>query len=602
MPTFADLLGQLHNAHKREVEALQKELRSTKRKVTKQNVSESQGTSPVVGMDPSSVQLGTPSSEIPGTIQACEPRENGAQDGSVQATLCESVNERPPLTSPGWVNSVASEKTEESDEGDLDLKGGDSILHDYSIKWNPFAEGGSAVSEFLTRYFNAGEKSRKRRRAYKIVKSLKFSVMSYVAIVLNSLFIGISMQFQMNAAIAQNEHELSPWWEYIEYLFVVFFTLELVAKVLAEDLHIFFGPDWQWNLLDATLVLAALIQLLMENAYGKEAPNLTFSRTVRLFRVTRVLRVIRVVRICQSLRVMIFAIFRSLGALLWVLAVLLFFKYIFAMIFMHGAIMQFRAPLNMDPLSPGGFENGQAHRNYLEESWGTIDKAIVTLFESITGGRDWGEVYYSLVHVSMIYGMLFLCYIYFMMFLVLNVVIGTVVDVTSGVSKRDRDRMVEEEMKALKDYASDIKEFFQQADADNSGQLSWDEFREHLQDNRVKAYFQTLDLDIRQAHTLFKLLDCNDNGEVGIEEFLDGCVRLKGAARSLDLNLVIYQLESIIKGTSLINQQQTADPETGEVGSNGSRNSTPRKEPAAAANSAAAPPGGGDSTAVGGGV
>merc|ERR1712194_610841 len=94
------------------------------------------------------------------------------------------------------------------------------------------------------------------------------------------------------------------------------------------------------------------------------------------------------------------------------------------------------------------------------------------------------------------------------------------------------------------------KDFFNSPDADNSGHLSWKEFKGHLADDRVKAYFQTLDLDIRKAHTLFKLLDRNDNGEVGIEEFLDGCLRLKGQAKSLDINLVIYQLELLTKGLS----------------------------------------------------
>merc|ERR1711920_266120 len=106
------------------------------------------------------------------------------------------------------------------------------------------------------------------------------------------------------------------------------------------------------------------------------------------------------------------------------------------------------------------------------------------------------------------------------------------------------------EMKALKEYATDIKEFFQQADTDQSGQLSWDEFRTHLEDDHVKAYFQTLDLDIRKAHVLFDLLDTDKNGEVGIDEFLDGCLRLKGQAKALDLNLVIYQLENLLKGSS----------------------------------------------------
>merc|ERR1711920_1007180 len=120
--------------------------------------------------------------------------------------------------------------------------------------------------------------------------------------------------------------------------------------------------------------------------------------------------------------------------------------------------------------------------DYMKCGWSSIDRAILILFESITGGRDWGEVYYCLFRIGPVYGILFIAYVYFMVFLVLNVVIGTVVDVTAGVASKDRDLMIDGEMASLKGYASEIKDFFKQADAD------------HLEDDRVKAYFQTLDL------------------------------------------------------------------------------------------------------------
>merc|ERR1740121_2042188 len=265
---------------------------------------------------------------------------------------------------------------------------------------------------------------------------------------------------------------------------------------------------------------------------------------------------IRVVRAIQSLRIMIFAIIKSLDVLFWVLMVIVFFQYIFAMVFMHGALSYITSYTDGSGVvlnAVDAWAHPGAHLDYLKFRWGSIEQSFVTLFESITGGVNWGEVYYSLEKIGGVYGIFFIFYIYMMMFLVLNVVIGTVVDVTSSVAAKDRDRMVEDEMKALTEYASDIKDFFSQADADCSGMLSWEEFRAHLDDNRVKAYFQTLDLDIRRANMLFKLLDSNDAGEVGIEAFVDGCLRLRGQASSLDLNLVIYQLESIIKGRCLIN-------------------------------------------------
>lgn len=575
--TFVEALAQLQAAHRRDLEALHKELQRRNRKIERLAT----GTGESLHAWPQQASEGGQGATIPlrgaaaeASKEACLPGcvppppagdidpEGGAgqvSDGSTRSLTAQAQTATTRAAAGmnlhdlgGNSPSRFSDMTSESGVSAGSRTGWDAS--DFAIRWNPFGDG--LVMSTIVQSYIGREESRKNRLAYKFVRSWQFSATSYIAILVNSLFIGVNMQMQMDAVMNGRGVQTEEWSQVVEHVFVVFFTFELLCKVLAEDFYVFLGSDWQWNMLDAFLVFAALLQLLMDELYGGDTLNLTLSRTIKLFRITRVLRIVRIVRVIQSLRVMIFAIFRSLDILFWVLAVLLFFKYVFAMVFMHGTISY------VDSNPSGGttltideqqfWDDGQQHFDYLRTSWGSIERAIVTLFESITGGRDWGEVYHSLVKIGVVYGIMFLFYIYFMVFLVLNVVIGTVVDVTSGVAARDRDRMVEDEMKALKDYASDIKEFFRQADADSSGQLSWEEFRIHLDDDRVKAYFQTLDLDIRQAHILFKLLDCNDNGEVGIEEFLDGCLRLRGQAKSLDLNLVIYQLESLIKGSSLI--------------------------------------------------
>jgi len=529
-PSFAEAVMQLEAAHAREVESLRRELRKMSQKATKQAADVAARNSE-----------GSTKDGTPGTVndpqQAGQQAELGSQEGA-------------------WPrqHSWDSEAEVSEDTFDDPFVVAERAGYDRnSIVWNPFAERQNEFCQFMNRYLKSGGQSRKKRMAYKIAKSWPFDAVTYFMIIANSSFIGIRMQLDMDNAQSNTPAEM--WPEYVELGFVVFFALELLCKLLAEDVYVFFGTDWHWNLLDTILVLAALVQLAIESVNGSDTPNLTPTRNIRLFRITRVLRVVRVVQACQTLRVMIFSIFKSLDALIWVFVVLLYFMYIFAMIFMHGTLAFFESHLD----SGGGdlslqeqqfWLTPQDHIDYMKCSWSSIDRAIVTLFESVTGGRDWGEVYYSFLRVDPFYGLLYFGYVYFMVFLVLNVVIGTVVDVTTGVASKDRDRMVDHEIASLKTYATDIKTFFKQADTDNSGQLSWKEFKEHLENDRVKAYFQTLDLDIRKAHTLFKLLDRNDNGEVGIEEFLDGCLRLRGQAKSLDMNLVIYQLETLVEEIS----------------------------------------------------
>merc|ERR1712154_78840 len=132
-------------------------------------------------------------------------------------------------------------------------------------------------------------------------------------------------------------------------------------------------------------------------------------------------------------------------------------------------------------------------------------------------------------------------YIFFMYFGVLNVVVGAFVHTTQDAANKDREAIVTKELQEVQMYMDKVKEFFLEADVDQSGTLSWSEFKEHMKNNKVKAYFQALDLDVSQAHVLFDLLDPNSNDQVTIEEFIKGCVRLKGHARSIDLNMLLLQ-------------------------------------------------------------
>merc|ERR1711972_1204487 len=51
----------------------------------------------------------------------------------------------------------------------------------------------------------------------------------------------------------------------------------------------------------------------------------------------------------------------------------------------------------------------------------------------------------------------------------------------------------------------------------------------------VKQFFEALDLDVSEAEVLFDLLDASGDGMVAADEFLAGCLRLRGHAKALDL-------------------------------------------------------------------
>eukprot|EP00928_Gymnodinium_smaydae_P026922 TRINITY_DN20981_c0_g4_i1.p1 TRINITY_DN20981_c0_g4~~TRINITY_DN20981_c0_g4_i1.p1 ORF type:complete len:713 (-),score=113.89 TRINITY_DN20981_c0_g4_i1:167-2305(-) len=345
-------------------------------------------------------------------------------------------------------------------------------------------------------------------------------------ILMNSVFIGL--QTEMVLKIEMSNEATPVAWDAIEFFFSAWFAVELILRLVAERWLFFTGPEKRWNALDSVLVLSSAFEILSASV---RTPNFTAARLLRFMRFTRIFRVLRVMRACQNFRVMVFAILHSMSALLYAVVVLSFFKYCFAIIFIHGTAEYLK--------------DGREAELQLA-FFGSLARAWVSLFEAITGGRDWCEIYGALVSIHWLYGLIFIIYIYFMVFLVLNVVVGTVVKTTSEVFRKDRQHIVDDELNKLNSYTKEIKEFFKDADTDCSGTLSWDEFNTYLRDDKVKAYFQTLALDISQAHVLFTLLDLDGSDSVSVEEFVDGCVRLKGEAKSIDVNMLLHQVEKLL--------------------------------------------------------
>jgi len=240
---------------------------------------------------------------------------------------------------------------------------------------------------------------------------------------------------------------------------------------------------------------------------------------------------------------MVYSIIHSMQSLLWVFLLLLFAMYLFSMFILTHV---------QDYLSEIG--DGGAKENGLEETlvvnlathFGTVHRCLISLFMTICGGKDWHELYTPLEEVSDLCGLAFLFYIFFVVFGVLNVVTGAFVDSMRQVSQKDHDAAIDGELLKAKAFTDDVTKIFEEADTDGSGTLSWEEFEAHLQDHRVTAYLQSLELDVSQARALFVLLDLDESDEVPIDKFIDGCMRMRGDAKSIDVNMLLYENEKIL--------------------------------------------------------
>lgn len=369
-----------------------------------------------------------------------------------------------------------------------------------------------------------------------------FRALLSLVILMNSIFIGIYTHESVVVEFdnPQGQRSTGKFWNALEVAFFVFFTGELILRMWAFRLDFFVGPEWRWNLFDFLLVVQSfcyiiLFQLLNESTEGM--PNLNFTRILRTLRFGRILRVIRVFKVFQSLRVMVVSIVQSFLQLLWVFLLLLFVIYFFAIIFLHGIT---------EYVKNNEFLRGTKMFEDMRELYGGLGQTITSLFMGICGGKDWSELMDPLMEISVLYGLLFVFYIFFVIFGVLNVVTSIFVDSASQVSKKDRDIVTQHSIASNQAYAKSIRNFFYEADKDGSGTLSWEEFESYLTDEKVQAYFGSLGLDVSQARALFMLLDVDESNSVGIEEFVFGCMRMKGEAKSIDVNMLLYENEKMI--------------------------------------------------------
>merc|ERR1719343_1139607 len=104
------------------------------------------------------------------------------------------------------------------------------------------------------------------------------------------------------------------------------------------------------------------------------------------------------------------------------------------------------------------------------------------------------------------------------------------------------------------EFVNLMQQVFNELDTNSSGALSFEEFEKHIEDDKIMAYLRTLEIDVSQVRTLFMLLDVDNTGEVDIEEFVGGCLRLRGGATNMDLAVLKYQVEWILRNVQSLHK------------------------------------------------
>lgn len=232
---------------------------------------------------------------------------------------------------------------------------------------------------------------------------------------------------------------------------------------------------------------------------------------------------------------MVFSTIASLKSLLWVIIVFLMVFYIFGIAFVQAAT-QF-----LDSVEKWNNKDNEILILY----WSSIDRAILSLYSAMSGGNDWSAYSDALLVMGGVWHSLFLLYITFAIFAVVNIVTGIFVDTAMQTGSADRELQVHEQLQEDRDHQEAMAEVFEALDVDGDGCLTKSELVKAMDTPNVIAFFKSLGLDMSDAETVFDVLDMNGDGSVTLGELTKACSSLRGEASKLDSKNVLRQLMQV---------------------------------------------------------
>lgn len=221
---------------------------------------------------------------------------------------------------------------------------------------------------------------------------------------------------------------------------------------------------------------------------------------------------------------------------MWAMVLLFSIQYIFGLVFTEA--------LN-DRLKEDS--EAFADNKQLVEYYGSLGRTVYTLFQAMSGGISWGEVANPLGDLGVLYEVMFNVYITFVVFAVMNVVTGIFCQNAIECAAKDEEEVIAEQMDAQGEYVARLQKLFTNLNEYNDGEVTIDDFLNHMENPKVQAYFSAMGLDAADAQTIFRVLDTDNGGSVEMSEFISGCLKIRGPAKRLDIAEMSTRLGTLEK-------------------------------------------------------
>eukprot|EP00747_Dinoflagellata_sp_TGD_P035711 gnl/TRDRNA2_/TRDRNA2_138029_c0_seq2.p1 gnl/TRDRNA2_/TRDRNA2_138029_c0~~gnl/TRDRNA2_/TRDRNA2_138029_c0_seq2.p1 ORF type:complete len:406 (+),score=51.94 gnl/TRDRNA2_/TRDRNA2_138029_c0_seq2:80-1219(+) len=327
-----------------------------------------------------------------------------------------------------------------------------------------------------------------------------------------------------------------PFFLVAEHVFNALFIAEQICRI--RKLRLKYLSETH-NIIDAVIVVSTSIDLYVLQPLGGGGQNVMVARLIRITRLARICRVFRILRFAKHMsafRIVFTTLSNCTLPILWSMMLL-------GVILVGTGILV--TQLTQDFIHDDLQDLDMREQVFL--SYGSSYKATWTLFESAFSGAWPAHARVLMQNVSHWFVIFWVLFIIVIRFAVLRVIGSLFLNETLRASKNDHDILLMAKMKEKDKYQNQFRHFFLAADTSGDGYITRDELAVMMQNERVEAWLELMEVEAHEVEGLIRLLDDNEDGSVSMEEFVAGAMRLKGTARSIDTIAMMHEQTKLAK-------------------------------------------------------
>lgn len=376
---------------------------------------------------------------------------------------------------------------------------------------------------------------------YRFVQHAGFEMFIAGVIIVNGIVMALEAQYHGFDLAMWTGHKSadgfsSDVWPYgdvvfkiCDWVFGIIFALEISVRMVALRSEF---PHDHWNWIDLSIVVLWMYSRF-DVHWDMNAQMLRIARLSRLFRLVRLLRFVNSSRF-DSLYLITTSLKGSVTILAWSFALLILFHVLLAMV-VNQALVEWY------------FNERQAKEQIkVFEYFGSFSRSLFTMFEltlanwAIPARALMENVHEALSIYSVMHKMV-------LGFAVIGIVNAVFVQETFKVATLDDAVMVRQMYRRERTHIAKMKRLFIEADADHDGTIDRDEWLRICEDEWVKVWLKSQDIDAQDPVELFNKLD-DGSGMLTAETLIEGTARIKSEASPMAVVRLISEVRDSVIG------------------------------------------------------